>query len=207
LTPAFDQATIPYYNVYFSDTWHMKPTFTLTYGLGWALEMPPVEKNGKQVEVVDASAQPIDTMAYLRARQRAALNGEVYNPQVGFALVGNTGAGQKYPYNPFYGQFSPRIAAAWNPRFSSDSFMGKIFGHEDTVVRGGYGRQFGRLNGVLVAARTPQLTQPPHSAWASMGLQHQSPKRVPRCRNRTSRGTTLSPQVPARAWTLISGLT
>src|SRR6185437_4364028 len=29
LTPAFDQSTIPYYNVYFSDTWHMKPSFTL----------------------------------------------------------------------------------------------------------------------------------------------------------------------------------
>ena len=40
---AFDKSTIPYYNVYFSDTWHMKPTFTLTYGLGWTLEMPPVE--------------------------------------------------------------------------------------------------------------------------------------------------------------------
>ena len=29
LTPAFDQSTIPYYNVYFSDTWHMKPTLHL----------------------------------------------------------------------------------------------------------------------------------------------------------------------------------
>ena len=60
LTPAFDQSTIPYYNVYFSDTWHMKPTFTLTYGLGYALEMPPVEKSGKQIEVVDASGQQLD---------------------------------------------------------------------------------------------------------------------------------------------------
>ncbi len=77
LTPAFDQATIPYYNVYFSDTWHMKPTFTLTYGLGWALEMPPVEKNGKQVEVVDASDQPVDSVAYIEARRRAALLGQV----------------------------------------------------------------------------------------------------------------------------------
>jgi len=36
-SPAFDKSTIPYYNVYFSDSWHMKPTFTLTYGLGWTL--------------------------------------------------------------------------------------------------------------------------------------------------------------------------
>jgi len=163
LTPAFDQATIPYYNVYFSDTWHMKPSFTLTYGLGWALEMPPVEKNGKQVEVVDASDQPIDSVAYLEARRRAALLGQVYNPQVGFALVGNTGAGQKYPYNPFYGQFSPRVAAAWNPHFSADSFGSKIFGQQDTVVRGGYGRQYGRLNGVdlvLVPLLGTGLIQP-----------------------------------------------
>jgi Carboxypeptidase regulatory-like domain len=163
LTPAFDQSTIPYYNVYFSDTWHMKPTFTLTYGLGWALEMPPVEKSGKQVEVVDASDQPVDTLSYLSARRRAALNGDVYNPQLGFALVGNTGAGQKYPYNPFYGQFSPRIAAAWSPHFDSGSMMGKVFGHEDTVIRGGYGRQYGRLNGVdlvLVPLLGTGLIQP-----------------------------------------------
>ena len=37
LSNAFDKSTIPYYNVYFSDTWHLKPTITLTYGLGWAL--------------------------------------------------------------------------------------------------------------------------------------------------------------------------
>jgi hypothetical protein len=46
-TPAYDQSTIPFYNLYFSDSWRMKPTFTLSYGLGWTLEMPPVEKNGK----------------------------------------------------------------------------------------------------------------------------------------------------------------
>ncbi|MGA8619990.1 MAG: carboxypeptidase-like regulatory domain-containing protein [Candidatus Sulfotelmatobacter sp.] len=163
LTPAFDQSTIPYYNVYFTDTWHMKPTFTLTYGLGWTLEMPPVEANGKQVELVDTADQPVSAEAYLSARKRAALLGQVYNPQLGFALVGNTGNGLKYPYNPFYGEFSPRIAAAWSPHFDSDSVAGKIFGHEDTVIRAGYGRQYGRLNGVdlvLVPLLGTGLIQP-----------------------------------------------
>ena len=163
LTPAFDQSTIPYYNTYFSDTWHMKPSFTLTYGLGWTLEMPPVEANGKQVELVDESDQPIGAESYLDARKRAALAGQVYNPEVGFALVGNTAGGLKYPYNPFYGSFSPRIAAAWNPHFDSDSWAGKIFGHEDTVIRGGYGRVYGRLNGVdlvLVPLLGTGLIQP-----------------------------------------------
>lgn len=147
-TPAFDKSTIPYYNVYFGDTWHMKPTFTLTYGLGWTVEMPPTEELGKQIIAVDQADQPVSTAAYLDARKREALQGQVYNPEIGFALLGNTGSGSKYPYNPFYDQFSPRIAVAWNPHFNSDSIGGKLFGTQDTVVRGGYGRQYGRLNGV-----------------------------------------------------------
>jgi hypothetical protein len=160
---AFDKSTIPFYNVYFSDSWHMKPTFTLTYGLGWTLEMPPVEQNGKQVLLVDSADQPISTAGYLAARKRAALQGINYNPEIGFALVANTANGPKYPYNPYYGEFSPRIAAAWSPHFDSNSFYGKIFGHEDTVIRVGYGRIFGRLNGVnlvLVPLLGPGLLQP-----------------------------------------------
>jgi hypothetical protein len=147
LTHAFDQSTIPYYNVYWSDSWHMKPSFTLTYGLGWTLEMPPTEANGKQIELVDASGQQLSESAYIKQRESAALQGQVYNPTVGFALVGNTGNGQKYPYNPYYGSFSPRIAAAWNPNYT-DGILGKLFGANKTVIRGGYSRIYGRLNGV-----------------------------------------------------------
>jgi Carboxypeptidase regulatory-like domain len=147
LTHAFDQSTIPYYNVYWSDSWHMKPSFTLTYGMGWTLEMPPTEKNGKQIGLVDAGGQQLDLQSYLNQRESAALQGQVYNPQVGFALVGNTGAGQKYPYLPFYGSFSPRFAAAWNPNFH-DGILGKAFGGNKSVLRGGYSRVYGRLNGV-----------------------------------------------------------
>jgi hypothetical protein len=148
LTHAFDMSTIPYYNVYFSDTWHMKPSFTLSYGLGYTLEMPPTEKNGKQTVLVDDADTPVSLNAYINQREVAALAGNVYNPEIGFALVGNVGAGDKYPYNPFYGSFSPRVAAAWNPKFESHSLLGHIFGHDSTVIRGGYGHSFGRLNGV-----------------------------------------------------------
>jgi hypothetical protein len=147
LTHAQDQSTIPYYNVYWSDSWHLKPSFTLTYGLGWTLEMPPTEAQGRQIELVDSSGQVVSGQAYLNQREAAALNGQVYNPQLGFDLVGNTGAGQKYPYNPFYGSFSPRIAAAWNPNYS-DGLLGKVFGSGKSVIRGGYSRVYGRLNGV-----------------------------------------------------------
>jgi len=137
LTPAFDKSTIPFYNVYFNDSWHMKPSFTLTYGLGWTLEMPPTEAQGKQIVLVNQSDQPIDLVSYLNQRKASALQGQVFNPEVGFALVGNVGGHPKYPYDPFYKSFSPRIAAAWNPSFSTG-----------TVIRAGYSRIYGRLNGV-----------------------------------------------------------
>src|SRR6202050_4492391 len=148
LTPAEDTLTIPYYNVYFSDTWHMKPTFTLTYGLGWTLEQPPTEATGKQDVLVDASDTPISMTSYLAQRKAAALIGQVYNPELGFSLVHNVGDGGYKAYDSYYGEFSPRIAVDWSPHFVADFPEGRIFGHEDTVIRGGYGRVYGRLNGV-----------------------------------------------------------
>ncbi|MGC2731643.1 MAG: hypothetical protein WA254_20885, partial [Candidatus Sulfotelmatobacter sp.] len=103
---------------------------------------------GKQDVLVDASDTPVSMTAYLAQRKAAALIGQVYNPVLGFALVHNVGDGSGRVYDPYYGEFSPRIAVAWSPHFDADSAMGKIFGHEDTVIRGGYGRIYGRLNGV-----------------------------------------------------------
>lgn len=146
----FDQSIIPFYNLYITDTWHMKPTFTLTYGLGYTIEMPPFELNGKQVELTDSSGKPIVLSDYLASRKSAALQGQVFNPTLGFATVANvTGASKKYPYQPFYGGLSPRVAAAWNPKFH-DGILGKVFGDGKTVIRAGYGRIYGRLNGVAL---------------------------------------------------------
>jgi hypothetical protein len=97
--------------------------------------------------LVDQSGTQLALSTYLNSRKAAALQGQVYNPEVGFALVGNTNGGQKYPYLPYYGSFSPRVAVAWNPNIS-DGILGKVFGGSKTVVRGGYSRVYGRLNGV-----------------------------------------------------------
>jgi hypothetical protein len=152
LTPAYDKVTIPFYNFYGSDTWRMTPKFTLTYGLGWTLELPPTEATGKQVIFVGPDNNPIYTEQYLHEREAAALAGQVFNPQVGFSLIDNLAHPRKYPYNPHYGEWSPRIAAAWD-----------IFGDGTTVLRGGYGRIYGRLNGVdlvLVPLLGTGLIQP-----------------------------------------------
>ncbi len=141
----FDKSTIPSYNVYFGDTWHLKPSFTVSFGISYTIEMPPVEKDGKQVELIDTGGKLIDLANYLNTKKSMALQGQIYNPILGFETVKNLG--MKYPYNPFYGGISPRAAAAWSPNFDG-GLLGKVFGHSQTVIRGGYNRIYGRLNGV-----------------------------------------------------------
>src|SRR5215475_6561596 len=67
-TPAFDQSTIPFYNLYFSDSWRARKNLTINYGLGWTLEMPPVEAKGKQIVLVDENNKLVDTQKYLNSR-------------------------------------------------------------------------------------------------------------------------------------------
>jgi hypothetical protein len=158
---AFDQSVIPYYNLYFSDTWRVKRSVTLSMGLSYGLEMPPYEINGKQIALTYEDGTLLDTGEYLEARKKAALAGQVYNPTLAFATIRNVKGNPKYPYNPFYGGLSPRLSAAWNPNFS-DGILGALLGQGKTVIRGGYGRLFGRLNGVnlvLVPLLGPGLLQ------------------------------------------------
>jgi hypothetical protein len=146
-TPANDKSVIPTYSAYFTDIWRMRPTLTLSYGLSYTVEMPPYEQDGKQVMLVDSAGNPIVTEEYLAKRKEAALGGGVYNPTLGFATIKNVKGDRKYPYDPFYGGLSPRLAVAWNPSFKQ-GFWGKMFGENSTVIRGGYSRVYGRLNGV-----------------------------------------------------------
>src|SRR5262245_59286028 len=146
-TPASDKSVIPTYSAYFTDIWRMRPSLTLSYGLSYTLQMPPYEQDGKQVMLVDSSGNPIVTEEYLAKRKAAALAGDVYNPTLGFATLENVAGNRKYPYDPFYKGFSPRVAVAWNPKYEH-GLLRKIFGESSTVIRGGYSRVYGRLNGV-----------------------------------------------------------
>jgi len=162
LTPVEDRVHIPYYNVYFTDSWKIRPTITLSYGLAWTLEMPPVEENGEQVALVDQANQLITAQTFLNTTKKDALLGEVFNPTIGFSLVGNAAGGLKYPYNPYYGSFSPRLGVAWSPNYDN-GWLGSVFGHGKSVLRGGFSIIYGRLNGVdlvLVPLLGTGLLQP-----------------------------------------------
>ena len=144
-------SVIPTYNLYVTDSWHLKPTFSLNYGLGYTVEMPPYEvTGGVQTVMVDQNDNILYAQKYLDNVKAAALQGNAYAPLIGFSTVRNTNGHSHYPYDPFFGGLSPRIGMAWNLR-------------PDTVVRAGYARIFGRINGVnpiLVPMLTPGLMQP-----------------------------------------------
>lgn len=148
--PIFIHSLLPKYDLYFSDSWHIKPTFTLTYGLSYVLDLPPYSPDGKQVVFLDDKGAQLSFDAYMASKKAAALQGQVYNPTIGFATIQNVAARPKYPFDPFYGGLSPRIAAAWNPNFDS-GILGRIFGHGKTVIRGGYARIYGRTQGIRMA--------------------------------------------------------
>jgi hypothetical protein len=163
-TPISAKTTIPYYNAYISDTWHVKPTLTVNLGIGWALDMPPTEKNGNQVMFTDNNGSAIYLDKYLSQKKAAALTGAVFNPTIGFALVHNVTGGRTRPYDPFYSGFSPRISFAYSPKFTSPG-LNKIFGDGATAVRVGYGRIYGRLNG------SPNVLNPLLSPGLILGTQ------------------------------------
>ncbi|MFZ0856615.1 MAG: carboxypeptidase-like regulatory domain-containing protein [Candidatus Acidiferrales bacterium] len=149
--PLTNDSIIPTYNGYFTDAWHIKPTFSLNYGLGYTVEMPPFNTNGGyQTVMVDQNNHILYAENYLNSVKAAALQGNAYAPLIGFSIVDNVQDHSKYPYDPYFGGLSPRVGFAWNLR-------------PDTVIRGGYSRIFGRINGVnpiLVPMLTPGLMQP-----------------------------------------------
>jgi hypothetical protein len=133
------------FSLYANDSWHLRPTLTLSYGLNWSVEPPPSEADGKQILSLDSDSRVIVPRDYLDRRRQAALNGQVYNPTLGFAPIKSTG--RQSPYDAVWDTVAPRVSLAWSPQISS-GFLGKIFGGKRAVFRGGYARLFDRLNGV-----------------------------------------------------------
>jgi len=125
------------YNVYFTDTWHAKPTFTLMYGLGYQIEMPPYEINGEQITLVDQNDVPITVQQYLSETYQAGIKDRL-QPHHRFLRRSGTLRGIKpravrsTRNNPFYKGLSPHISFAWNPNYDS-GLGGKLFGHGKTV--------------------------------------------------------------------------
>jgi len=142
-TPISRRYAINNYEFYGQDTWRVKPSLTVTYGLRWVLEAPPYETNGLQVApCVEASgggctgqnlADWFNHTAQLMKQGQPANNAG----EISFALGGPVNHGPGL-WNWDHKDFSPRIAVAWAPD-TGDGFASKILGKKDQfTVRGGY---------------------------------------------------------------------
>ncbi|MBZ5602091.1 MAG: carboxypeptidase-like regulatory domain-containing protein [Acidobacteriia bacterium] len=131
--------------MYAQDSWRVTQSLTLTFGLAYGWQTAPTEVNNLQTLQIDAATGGfISGPEYLAAKQAAALQGQTYNPLLGYQPVGNA-------HHPVvsvdYGDVAPRISAAWNPS-SSNGVLGSILGNKKTVIRGGFAMVYDRTNTV-----------------------------------------------------------
>lgn len=141
------KTTLRSYAFFLQDSWRLNQSFTLTYGLGYGWQTTPHELNNQQTLVAnhDAGDQIIDGFQYIQAKEQAALAGNVYDPTVSYLPIKNSGRSDVFSVD--YGDVAPRLAAAWNPGFH-EGVLGRMFGDRKTVVRGGYGIAYDRVNTV-----------------------------------------------------------
>ncbi|HEV2386999.1 MAG TPA: carboxypeptidase-like regulatory domain-containing protein [Candidatus Acidoferrales bacterium] len=151
--PLVDHVHVGAFYNYVQDLWQMKPSFTLTYGLSYGVQFPPRELNGKQVlETYTLTGQPVqDIQAYFQARNQSLSSGGFFPdpagsgatfPSFSFAPIGSV-PGFTRPLNTYWGSLGPRVAVAWQPKYSN-----RIFGNHQTVVRVGYSILWNRTNAV-----------------------------------------------------------
>ena len=146
-TTLIARTTLRSYDFFWQDTWRMTPSFTMTYGLSYGWQTTPQEKDGKQALMVDAGNgnKILTAKDYLDAKAAAAAAGNFYDPTIGYMPIRSSG--RSNVFNVDYGDFAPRFSLAWNPSFSS-GFLGHLFADRKTVVRGGYGISYDRINTV-----------------------------------------------------------
>jgi hypothetical protein len=135
------------YELYFQDSWQLKPSFALTLGLAYDLQRPPQERLGRQTRMINAATgEPLTYQNYIEPRRQAALRGEIYNPQIAFQPVSSPDSSSRGElFHTDWNNLAPRLAAAWSPSFRG-GFLDKLFGDRKTVLRGGFGILYDRIN-------------------------------------------------------------
>lgn len=153
-TPLIAHANMQAYDFYGQDTWRIRPTLTLTYGLAYGWQTPPTEAHNEQTFIVNAANSQIFTgQGYIAQKEQAALQGQPFNPTIGYLPIAKSGRSRIY--NTDYGDWGPRASLAWSPSYSA-GLRGRLFGTGKTVVRVGFGIYYDRINNVQ-SVEIPQL--------------------------------------------------
>ena len=92
-------------DLYFEDTWKLRPNLTLNLGLRWEYKGVPYEVNGQLSNLIGQDPSSIE-------------------PTGGFvfSLVGKNSGTSNLLYQKDWNNFGPRVGFAYSPNWSSDSF-------------------------------------------------------------------------------------
>ncbi len=133
------------YELYVSDAWRLTNNLTVTLGLRYSLFSPPWETEGNQVTPSPGIGD------WFEMRRQLMLAGRPTSDagDIRLALGGPANSRKGY-YDWDYNNFSPRVAAAWTPRFS-EGWLGKLFGNGKTVIRSGWSVVYDRIGSALIA--------------------------------------------------------
>src|SRR5262249_27026278 len=121
------------YDLYFQDSFRIKPNLTLNYGVRYQLETPPWETNGVQVsptfDCQNSAVGPISLTGrdcpksfsdYIRLRGKHMYQGITsgHDPIISFNLSGPVNHGPSF-YDEAKLNFAPRLSLAYSPRSNS----------------------------------------------------------------------------------------
>jgi len=132
------------YSMYGQDNWHVLPRLTLNLGLRWDLLPHVYEKNNRTSNFLPGDFNPAEAQAPNAANGSLDPNGPGFSQPAGapvpfylngVQLAGVNGLPRGIVKNQ-YGTVQPRVGFAYD-----------LFGNGKTVIRGGYGMFFERVQG------------------------------------------------------------
>ena len=146
-TDLISDTSMRYFQFHVEDTWRMRSDLTLSYGLTYSWLTPLTEKLDRIALITDLNTGEVfSAESYLRAKKDAALQGQIYNPQIGVRPLNDSSRDTLADTD--YGNLGPRLAVAWTPTFKN-GVLGGLTGPR-SVVRGGFGIVYDRVNTISV---------------------------------------------------------
>lgn len=112
------------YEYFVMDTWHARPNLTVTLGFRHTLLQTPYEVNGQQI------SPTIDTDAWYKERESAALQGQIYEPTIYLAPSGKANHAPGY-WAKQKDNIAPRVGIVFapDPRTSVRASFGMYYDH------------------------------------------------------------------------------
>lgn len=130
------------YELYWQDSWRMRPNFVVNYGVRWSTSTPVYEKNGTQVTPSPSLGE------YFDRRVQSSNQGVPFNDPITFDRAGKANDRPGY-YRQDWNNFAPSISVAWSPDFG-DNVLGRLIGRNGkSVIRGGFRMTYDRIGSQL----------------------------------------------------------